>query len=117
MKITLLDSNGKSKTYKKAHANMEDAMATMQFQLNQKVRYSNNDAIKEMKPDELEMLYIQRNYDAYNDAVKLIVSVFDNQFEVEDVLRSVKRKDFSDLVDEIITEVMNGESEEKKGNK
>ncbi|MBC1402144.1 hypothetical protein HB904_16990 [Listeria booriae] len=117
MKITLIDEKGKSKTYKKTHANMEDAMSVMEFQLRQKQRYSSDENTKEMKADELEAFYIQRNYDAYKDAVQLIVNVFGNQFEQEDVLRSVKRKDFSDVMDKVITDVMNGESEEKKDDK
>ncbi|KMT58897.1 phage tail assembly chaperone G [Paenilisteria newyorkensis] len=117
MKITLIDEKGKSKTYKKADANMADAMAVMKFQLNQKALYTTDEKIEGMSSEDLQAYYIQRNYDSFDAGIKLIVNVFDNKFEAEDILRSVKRKDFPDLLNSIIIDVMDGESDEKKDDK
>ncbi|EAC2951080.1 hypothetical protein DVC12_05195 [Listeria monocytogenes] len=111
MEIRLMKENEKQGAlYKKNKTTMFDAMVGMEYNIRQVERFAGKDEM------ELTNTYegIKLQMEGTKDAAKFLVTAFDNQFSVDDVLKGITREDFAGVVNGVLFEVMGGNTDETK---
>ncbi|EQC0886162.1 phage tail assembly chaperone G [Listeria monocytogenes] len=111
MEIRLMKENEKQGVlYKKNKPTMFDAMTGMEYNVRQSERFAGKDEMELTNTHEGIMLQME----ATKDAANFLVTVFDNQFSVDDVLKGLTREDFASVVNSVLFEVMGGDTDETK---
>ncbi|HFK0429170.1 TPA: hypothetical protein ACGYN1_003186, partial [Listeria monocytogenes] len=89
---------------------MFDAMVGMEYNIRQVERFAGKDEMELTNTYEGIMLQMEGT----KDAAKFLVTAFDNQFSVDDVLKGITREDFAGVVNGVLFEVMGGNTDETK---
>ncbi|MBC2132068.1 phage tail assembly chaperone G [Listeria innocua] len=96
--------------YKKNKPTMFDAMTGMEYNIRQVERFAGKDEMELTNTHEGIMLQME----ATKDAANFLVTVFDNQFSVDDALKGIAQEDFASVVNGVLREVMGGNADEAK---